>query len=280
MGVSQTKERAGGRVGSGDGRRDVAGGTEQTTQKGGGVGWGSRQAGPVFSAAAAARSRLISSRSSFVKAAPPLRRPAGCASVALTLERGAGAAGWAGCCGLSSSEDRPAEDRLIFWSSSRVSRSPFARPAAALRQSRSEASSSTWLRICLKNWVVSEAPRRRPLPVAVAGSVSCVADALICAAVPIAHRASSTAEAVGRAFASTESIACTSCSASAPRSGGTGEVGFPSWIRRTRACTSPASKGRAEARSAYRMTPHDQMSVFVASYPSRAAPSVMSSGAA
>ena len=70
----QTKERAGGRVGSGDGRRDVAGGTEQTTQKGGGGGGGggSRQAyeaGPVFSAAAAARSRLISSRSSFVKAA-------------------------------------------------------------------------------------------------------------------------------------------------------------------------------------------------------------------
>ena len=45
----QTKERAGGRVGSGDGRRDVAGGTEQTTQKGGGGGGGGGQSSSLRS---------------------------------------------------------------------------------------------------------------------------------------------------------------------------------------------------------------------------------------
>mmetsp|Transcript_20466 Transcript_20466/g.41619 ORF Transcript_20466/g.41619 Transcript_20466/m.41619 type:complete len:209 (-) Transcript_20466:809-1435(-) len=137
----------------------------------------------------------------------------------------------------------------------------------------------------LKKLVVSEAPRRRSLRLAPpsCGSLSVVTDALIASfrtGGGLTQASARTSVAVGRVFGSTVSIVATRLAAAGPRASGTGELGTPRWMRRTRAQMSSASNGRAEASSAYRITPHDQTSDFEASYPSGAAPAVISSGAA
>eukprot|EP00327_Prymnesium_parvum_P012194 CAMPEP_0184383262 /NCGR_PEP_ID=MMETSP0007-20130409/6995_1 /TAXON_ID=97485 /ORGANISM="Prymnesium parvum, Strain Texoma1" /LENGTH=181 /DNA_ID=CAMNT_0026729655 /DNA_START=593 /DNA_END=1138 /DNA_ORIENTATION=+ len=95
----------------------------------------------------------------------------------------------------------------------------------------------------------------------------------------VIHGAAAASLADGREFGSTDSSDFTSAAASLPRASGSGFATFPLHTIRTSACMSSASKGSEDESSAYSTTPHDHMSLLLASYPSVRSP-LKSSGAA